>query len=198
MANKTKKNGTVADVSAFLTGNANAATPKGKKNGIPEISGIEDLADRTFEANKAMKDAEATFRALEAQVLDTTSAEYVSRAKSGDFSKSYNIPGTVTPGVQVSYKDAFSDLPIESKAAIQEQLGDRFDTYFEEKRVLTLSDTSDGTIQLLLEKLGPETFKQIFAIKVALAAKPDMDRKQFDLPEDARPKQYKPSLKIRT
>jgi hypothetical protein len=192
-----KQNKNSTNVSDFLSG---AATPKaksGKKNGIPEIEGQGELADRAYNANKAMKDATATYKALEAQILDVTAEEYEARAGSGDFTKTLNVQGVATPGVQVSYKDAFSDIPIEEKEALVERLGDRFEQYFEEKRVLTLSDTSDATVKLLLDKLGEDTFRQIFEIKVSIATKADMDRRQFDLPEDVRPAQYKASVKIR-
>jgi hypothetical protein len=187
----------IEDVSSFLQGNANPAPKKGKKI-IPEITDAKELADNTFAAYQAAKDAEAVFRALEVSVLVITKQDYEARAKSGEFSKSFNVVGNKTPGVQVSYKDMFSDLPIECKADLQARLREKYDQYFEEKRVLTLADTSDSTIQLLVSKLGPEEFKKIFAIKVTVAAKADMDRYQFDLPEEIRPKQSKPSLKIRT
>jgi len=188
------------DVAGFLIANAGAAKPKKGKAGIPELTDCGDLADRTHAAYMANKDAEAAFKALEGQVLDLTSAAYEQHAKTGDFTKSFNIPGSNTPGVQVSYKDQFSALPIEQEAGLREQLGEKFDTYFEQKRELSLVDTSDDTIKLLIKKLGEDEFRRIFAIKVTLTTKPDMDRKQFDLPEGVAMlsglKQYKPALKI--
>ena len=189
------------DVVSFLIANTGAPKPKKGKAGVPELTDCGDLADRTHAAYVVSKDAEATFRALEGQVLDLTNAAYEQRAKSGDFTKSLNLPGSTTPGVQVSYKDQFSPLAIEQEAGLREQLGDeKFDTYFDQKRELTLVDTSDETIQLLLKKLGPDEFRRIFAIKVTLVTKADMDRKQFDLPEGVAAlsglKQYKPALKI--
>jgi len=195
MAKKASKN--VGNVSDFLAGNAGAAPKKGKKGAIPVVEGQEELADRAYKANTEMKDATASYKALEAQILDITAEEYEAMAQSGDFSKTFNVQGVATPGVQVSYKDAFSAIPIEEKDELQEKLGDRFDTYFEEKRDLSLVDTSDETIQLLLEKLGQDEFRRIFEIKVSIVAKADMDRKQFDLPDDVRPAQYKASVKIR-
>lgn len=188
------------DVADFLIANAGAVKPKKGKAGIPELTDCGDLADRTHKAYLANKDAEATFKALEGQVLDLSSAAYEKHAKSGDFTKSFNIPGTETPGVQISYKDQFSALPIEQEEGLREQLGEKFDLYFEQKRELSLVDTSDETIKLLIKKLGQDEFKRIFSIKVSLTTKPDMDRKQFDLPEGVATlsglKQYKPALKI--
>ena len=187
------------DVASFLINNAGAAKPKSKSS-IPELTDCGDLADRTHTAYLASKDAEAAFKALEGQVLELTAVAYEANARSGDFAKSLNLPGSKTPGVQVSYKDQFSALPIEQEAVLREQLGEKFDALFEQKRELSLVDTSDDTIKLLIKKLGEDEFRRIFAIKVTLATKPDMDRKQFDLPEGVAMlsglKQYKPALKI--
>jgi hypothetical protein len=185
------------DVSDFLSSNAGAKSKGGKKNGIPELTEHGELADRVANASKAMKDSKAAFAAVEAQLLDITAVEYEQRATSGEFTKTLNVQGVATSGVQVTYKDMFSAIDIEEKAELEERLGDRFALFFEEKRVLTLTDTSDAAIQLLLEKLGPETFKQLFEIKVSIGAKGDLDRKQYDIPEDIRPTQAKASVKVR-
>lgn len=202
MATKKKRAQTQAevdvDVAAFLEGNAGGAPKKkGKKDAIPEIDTAKALADKANKANKALKDAKATLAAVEAEVLEITGPKYEARAKSGDFTKSFNLAGEATPGVQVSYKDAFSAFPIEEKGRLQEALGERYSQYFETKREITVSDTSDDTVKLLLEKLGAEEFKRIFQIGVSVVAKADMDRKQFELPEIVRPVQHKASVKVR-
>jgi hypothetical protein len=195
MANKTKKNGSnVVDVSALLANHATEGKPK--KKTVPELEGYGDLADTTYEAYKAMKDAEATFKSLEGEILEITSKEYETRATTGNFTKSLNVVGRETAGVQAVYKDQFSAMPNSEKPRLQEALGEKYDQYFEEKRELTLKDTSDTTIKLLLEKLGKETFCEIFEIKLSIVTKPDMDQHQFELPEDVRPKQYKPGLRL--
>jgi len=190
------------DVSDFLNSNAGAKPKAGKKNGIPELTESGELADKIVEANKLMKDSKAAHAALEAQLLEIVAPKYESHATSGTFTKSFNVIGEETPGVQVTYKDKFSAISIDEKDTIEADLEDaeqEFDTYFEERRVLTLVDTSDETVQLLIEKLGPEKFKQIFEIKLSLAAKPDMDRKQFSLPEKVKwlVSQDKASVKVR-
>jgi len=192
MASKVPK----VDVSDFLAASTGATKPS-KKKAIPELD-CPALADLTYAAYVASKDAEATFKALESQVVELTSAAYAQHAQSGEFTKSLNIPGTTSAGVQVSYKDQFSAIPIEQEPDLKEALGEKFDTYFEQKRDLSLVDTSDETIQLLIKKLGPDEFRRIFAIKITLTCKADMDRKQFELPVAATAiiKQYKPALKI--
>lgn len=190
------------DVTSFLTEHA---APKGKKGKpeIPVLEGHEALADRAYGAYRAFKDAEAGFKAVEGEVLGLTGVEYEKRSKGGEHTKSLDIPGGETPGVQVSYADKFSALDVKQEAGLREQLGSKFDAYFEQKRTLTLKadSTDDATIKMLLEKLGPEGFRRLFDIKIELVCKSDMDRKQFEIPEAVRAlcglKQSKAALKIR-
>lgn len=182
----------------FLTANAGTKVPKGKAT-HPELSDCGDLSDKTYVAYKTLKDAEAAFSSLESQVLDIVRPEYEKHTRSGDFAKTFNVAGTETPGVQISFKDMFKKIPLDREAELKDRMGDKYDTYFFQKRDLSLTDTSDETITLLLEKLGPDTFKRIFKIEMSVGTKPDLDRKQFELPEDVRMtvEQYKPALKIR-
>lgn len=188
------------DISSFLTNNA--SPKKSGKSTIPELTDVADLADKAHNAYREMKDAEAAFKLLEADVLKRTNSEYASHAKKGSFTKSFNLPGSDTPGVQISYSDKFSDLDKSQEEGLREQLGDRYDSFFEESRTLVLKDTAtdDETIQELIAKLGEDMFKRVFNITVKLSVKADMDRKQFELPEGLADlcglKQNKPTLKI--
>lgn len=197
MAKQSKKS---LDVGNFLASNAGTNPGKPKKGAVPELSGHEALADKAYNAYKTSKDAEAAYKALEAEILGVVSPAYEANARAGAFSKSFNLPGEETAGMQVSYKDQFSPMTMEQEPHIRERLGDKYDAYFEQKRELSLIDTSDETIKLLIKKLGEDEFRRIFEIKLAIIAKPDMDRRQYELPDDVRIfalKQYKPSLKSR-
>lgn len=157
------------------------------------------LVDRVYEAYTRAIDAKASFDVLEAELLEQVYPEYEAGAKS-DFNKTYNLAGTNTPGVQVSYKDSFKEIPLEKESFLRERLGDKFNQYFEQVRKISLLDTSNDTISLLLEKLGEETFARIFKIEMSVGTRTDMDRRQFELPEDIRKnvcQQYKAALKIR-
>lgn len=192
---KAKNESTVGDLNSFLTG---AAKPKGKKKSeTPEILGHGELADRVVAAHAEMKDKEAAYKLVEGELVDVVFAQYQANANSGDFSKSYNIPGATTEGCQVSYKDQFKAFPIDQKPMLEELLGDEFNTHFEISRKLTAANPTDADIKALIAALGEERFKKIFEIKIEVSAKPDMDRKQFTLPELCRPEQYKPSTKVR-
>jgi hypothetical protein len=185
-------------ISKLLKDN-NTAAPK-KKTSAVEVTDHGKLADEVAAAKIAAEDAATLFQTKEAELLAVASGIYAQHAKDGTFSKSYNFKGEEDPGVQVVYSDKFSDLPGDAEEGIKEALGDEFDfdAYFEEKRVLTLSKTDDDTVKFLMEKLGEEKFLDLFAIKVTLSAKDDMDRKQFDLPEAVRAqlKQNKGAVKL--
>jgi len=156
------------------------------------------LTDRVYHAYQAVKDAEGAYASLEGQLLELVTPEYETHAKS-EFSKTFNVAGQETPGVQVSFKDAFCKIPLEQEAALQAIMGSRYEDFFFQKREISMVDTSDESIQALLADLGEEKFAKYFKIDLSVGTKQDMDRKQFQLPPEARLaiKQYKPALKIR-
>lgn len=206
MAKAAKKTGQVLDAAMadFLVQNATqGAGPKAKKNGVPVVEGHEGLADKVHNAYKLNKDAEAAFRLVEGELLGITDGLYSERSKKGDHTKSLDLPGCETSGVQVTYQDKFSALAIEQEPALKAALGEKYDSLFEQKRELTVKaeHTDAKGIKLLREKLGDELFLQIFEIKVTVVAKADMDRRQFELPEGVATlcglKQAKASVKLR-
>lgn len=156
------------------------------------------LTDRVYAAYQNHKDAEAAFQSLEGQLLEQVRPEYEDGAK-GDFNKTYNLAGKETPGVQVSYKDSFKKIPLDKEPFLQSRMGEMYDGYFRQAREISLIDTSDDGIEALVEKLGPELFQKFFKVEMFIGTKPDMDRKQFQLPPDVREvvQQYKAALKIR-
>jgi hypothetical protein len=189
---------TSINVSDFLKTKTNAEKSK-KKSTVPELGTYSHLTDKVVEAKKNYQDAEAVFTSLEGELIEHIRKEYEDAANGGDFSKSFNVIGKTTAGVQVTFTDRFSDVAedvIDSLRDVTEP--SQIKTFFEEKRVLTLAKTDDDTIKMLVEKLGEQTFGDIFKIKVSLAAKKDMDRNQFELVPEARGllKQAKPGVKL--
>lgn len=158
------------------------------------------LTDRVYMAYQQMHDAKAVFDSLESQLLEKVCVEYEDGAKN-DFHKTYNVAGKETPGVQVSYKDQFKSIPIEKATALKAAMGseEKYNQYFYQKRELSLLDTSDTTIELILGQLGEELFTKLFKVELGIGTCPDMDRKQFSLPVAVRMAviQYKPATKAR-
>lgn len=197
MKNKALK---VTDVKDFLRANQNNATaPNKSKSGVPSVEGHEHLADSVHGLYEKFRQAETEFRAEEANLIEVAKQLYEENALGGHFSKSLNFDGTQTNGMQVTFQDKFQNIPIEHDAELKSILKDKFDSLFTEKRVLKLNDTSDKTIALLQQKLGEKLFLELFSIDLALSVNDDMDRTQFNLPENVRPflKQAKPSCKAR-
>jgi hypothetical protein len=186
----------MSKVSSLLKANQSAPVKTGTSK-VPTLP-ADALHDQVAEAYTAFKDAEAAFRAIETELLQKTDALYAANALDGSFSKSFNLPGRQTTGVQVTYQDRFSAIPDSNEEDLKALLGAKYSQYFEESRQLQLSDTSDQTIDLLTKKLGEETFLKLFKIKLTITAKPDMDRRQFDLDDASRAylKQFKASVKL--
>lgn len=192
-----------AEMADFLVQNATVPGPKGKKGGVPEVTGHEALADRVHRAYKEAQDAEAAFRLVEGELLEITNAEYARRSRAGDHTKSLDLPGTETGGVQVVYQDKFSALDIGQEAGLKAALGERYATLFEQNRELKVkkAHTDAKGIAKLREKLGDALFLEIFDIKVTVVAKSGMDESQFGLPDGLATlsglKQAKPGVKAR-
>ena len=185
------------DISDLLKENAKPKE-KSKAQTVTD-TGLGRLADKVYKSYQEFKDAEASFRAVEGEMLVKTDPIYQENAKANQFSKSLNIDGQETPGIQVSYQDRFSPVGSEGETELKELLGNKFDSYFDEKRTLKVADTSDQAVEFLIGKLGKETFLKYFEIEVSCVAKKDMDRRQFELSEHERAflKQYKASVKAR-
>src|SRR5277367_6115440 len=183
------------------------STETKKKSTVPELGAYSHLADKVAEAKVNLQDAEAVFGSLEGELITHIRQEYEQAANAGDFSKSFNVLGANSDGVQVTFTDRFSAIPGDMEEQLKGNLAatygdggvESFRTYFEEKRSLSLTKTDDDTIKMLLEKLGEKTFTEIFKINVTINPKKDMDRNQFDLPAEVRGllKQANAGVKIR-
>lgn len=188
------------NVSDFLKG---AAAPKAKakgKSGVPTVEGSEELTDKVAKLYQEFKTAESDFRAEEAKLLEVSRAEYEKRSRSGNHAKTMNYAGKESGGVQIVYQDRFTAMSGDSETTLRQELGENYSTYFEQKRELELSDTSDATIQELLSVLGPDKFRAMFNIKISIVCKDDMDKNQFRIPQTIRElaglTQYKASIKV--
>lgn len=169
------------------------------KSVVPSDLNYGPQADDLTKAYTNFKDSEAIFREKESKFLEIAGNEYEKNARNGEFSKSINFIGEETQGVQITWQDRFGDIPIEHEKQLKKAVGKKYDTFFEEKRQLELTQTDDKTVEFLMKKLGEEVFARLFSVKVSIVAKPDMDRKQFELSDEARAlvKQFKAAVKLR-
>ncbi len=198
-------------------------TQKGRKSDIPALLGHEKTADALHEAVKAANDAKAEQASLEEDLLPVVGKEYRRLASDNQFTKSINIPGDKTEGVQITYQDKFVPIPIEHETELR-AMDPKFDEHFEQKRSLgmkradhdaiallmkklgknitdlfsiSLNDTSDEAINLLVAKLGQDTFAEMFNVELTLVAKEGLDRKVHELPKTDLIRQYKGAVKLR-
>lgn len=183
------------NVSDFLKENNQANESKSK---VPTLTGCGKQADEIRAALQELDDLTAMVEAKKTEFKSMIAFEYRAHAESGNFSKSFNIPGLETPGVQITWKDQFSSIAVDQEASLRAAVGADYDRMFEQTRSIALQQTDDEAIQVLLEKLGPETFKKLFKVKVSISPKSGMDEKQFRLSDEARAlvKQYEPSIKV--
>lgn len=192
-----KKPAANIDVDAILNVAATASA-EAKTSKVPAVSGFEDLADEVSRLYTENEDAEAAFRKKEADLIAQINKRYEEFANRGTFSKSINVLGEKTAGVQVSYRDQFVDITADKEADLKNILTDKYDLFFKKNREISVKITDDDTVRLLITKLGKEDFIRIFDVKQKIATKPDMDRKQFTLPSDVKImlRQYKPAVKL--
>lgn len=184
------------NVSDFLK--ENAAPSNAKQSKVPSVTGRGKQADDIRGALQELDDLTALVEAKKSEFRSLIAEEYAARAKAGDFSKSFNVEGDKTPGVQITWRDQFSSIPVDQEATLRSAVGKDYDKMFEQSRSVALQQTDDEAVQVLLEKLGPDLFKKLFKISVSIKAKSGMDERQFTLKDEARSllKQYEPSIKV--
>jgi hypothetical protein len=181
-----------------------------KKSDIPEIEGMGKLADALTKAVLAFKEAEDDKKSAEEALLPKIDAKYREFAKAGKFTKSFNVVGEKTAGVQITYQDKFSAISADHEDELK-SLDPKFDEHFEQKRIIsckrtdlemlqmlikklgkdvtdifdiTLKKTDDATIEMLGKKFGDE-FGHIFDVGLQVVAKKDLDTKIHEIPEAA-------------
>lgn len=192
---KAKKAEVTVSISDFLKENNTGSESKSK---VPTVTNRGKEADSIRAALQELDDLTAMVEAKKVEFRAMLVEEYAARAQSGDFVKSLNVEGAKTPGVQITWKDQFSQIPVEQEASLRAAVGADYEKLFEQNRSISLQQTDDEAIKVLIEKCGPELFKKLFKIKVSIVPKSGMDQKQFGLTEQARSlvKQYEPSIKI--
>jgi hypothetical protein len=131
----------------------------------------------------------AELEGQETIVIGHVQPQQDSKARAGEFSKSFYVEGT-SGAVTYSTADSFSvpkDEP--TQAALRELIGDeKFDEWFQTKRTIALKESvvkDEARIAKIigaLQKAGLEV-GDFFDVTDALDHTDDLDRKQYDLDE---------------
>lgn len=161
---------------------------------------VADIVDRVALAYEAKKSATEAFAAAEQELIRVATPLYetCARGLESQFKKTYEFQGNKTPGVKVTWRNAFKVIPLDLMPTIKASLGRKFGEFFQVKKEVTLLDSSEDTINFLKEKLGKKDFDRLFKTSECIAVKGDMDRLQFGLPDDVRKlmKQNEPAVSL--
>ena len=184
------------------------STPKAKNKVIATVTNeIRNDVD-LFVQNKAeIARITAEKDAAEERIIDHVRAEQDALGRSGNFTKSLQVLGN-TSDVLYSTSDRFSTpKDEEAQEAIEKLLGkERYEDWFETRRVITLKKEAaedQDFLQKLMKLVAAAgmSLGEVFNVVDTLMAKPDLDRKQYELSEEdlavfrTLVRQNKPALK---
>jgi hypothetical protein len=170
----------------------------------PDISGKVDVI---LKHKAEIKRLEAEQKSAEQDIIEHVRPQQDNLARSGQFTKSLDVPGN-TGSLTYVTADRFSVPQDEdTQGEVRNVIGeDKFDDFFAVVRTVSVKkgvlDDEEATGKLIgaLEKAGLD-ISDFFDVEDKLAAKSDLDRKQYELDEDKLAvfrtlvKQSKPSLR---
>ena len=186
----TKKNGTSINPFDAIA----VAAPKTSASKATKIAAVVDdkiktAVDVVIKSKAAIKAIEQQLAEAETTVIAHVRPQQDKLARSGNYSKSFAVQG-VSGEITYVTSDRFS-VPKEPEAQeqIKTLLGkDKFEEYFETVRTISLKPSVQENgefIQKLAKVVADAGMNLVDAFDVVdvLKAKPDLDRKQYDLPE---------------
>jgi hypothetical protein len=184
-----------------------AATKKSTKpsTDMVEIPVTPGLLTKHKEKYDAAKAAKADLELSEEQLLGEVSPVYVERLREQYVNSARlnedNVEATV------SWKDAYSKIPVEKIDEIKELVGDKYDEFFKEVNEIVVREdvaSNPNLLEELIREVGPDKFSKYF--DVAQHVKPTTrfteERHRTLSPEvntqlDVTVRQYKPSVRIK-
>jgi len=109
-------------------------------------------------------------------------------ARAGNYSKSFDVPGNVGSLVY-TIADSFS-IPQDADTldAIRKTIGPKkYDEFLKDKRQVSVKPEvveDDKLVNKIVEVLAKAGIENIFTVTDSVVAAEDLDRKQYDLPQD--------------
>jgi hypothetical protein len=183
-----KSASTKKDITRAATALASAKSNNTSKGAADYITGYEDLVDNAVQRHFVANQAKAVYEAIDAEVIAVAEGFYAENARNGKFVKSVNLAGDKFEGLNVSFQDSFSSIPVESKEAIinayiksgmtENEAHKAFEENFEEGRSVKMKDTSDETISVLSTLLR---FAQILVMNENAFEKEEIKKLRSDL-----------------
>jgi len=187
-----------------------AATVTAKKSTKPTAAVTDEIKASVdlFISHKAeVKRLEAEMANHEVAIIDHVRPQQDDAARSGHFSKSFEVPGNAGALTYVTSDKFIVSKDTQAIDQLKQLLGSaRFDEWFETRRTITLKkdmQENQTFIQKLVKAVADAGMNlgDAFDVVDTLAAKPDLDQKQYDLKpsqlDEFRTlcRQYKPALK---
>jgi hypothetical protein len=181
-------------------------TTNGKKDKMTQVELPADLkikVDEYVEAKKKEREYKTAKENRQDSILEFVKDRYEADGLSGNFQKSYRVPG-VNETVTFVSTDRFSNPSAEEIPVLKELLGDRFDDFVSKKTVVSIKEEVMSTPELraeLISYVPKEVFGKFFKADVYYSTADEFDRKLFSLPKKIYDKikaivrQASPSLK---
>lgn len=182
-----------------------------KKNTKPSTDMVEipvppGLLTKHKEKYDAAKAAKADLELSEEELLQEVTPAYVTKLKESYVNSARVVEDEVE--ATISWKDAYSKIPIDKSDEIKELIGDKYNDYFREVNEIVVREDVAANPKLLEELItavGPDTFSKYF--DVAQHVKPTTrfteERHRTLSPEvngklDVSVRQYKPAVRIKS
>jgi hypothetical protein len=169
---------------------------------IPVPPGLLTKHKEKYDAAKAAK---ADLELSEEELLQEVTPAYVTKLK-----ETYVTSAKISEGdieATISWKDAYSKVPIEKAEEIRELTGEKFEDYFKEINEIVVKEDVAANPELLeelIKAVGPDTFSKYF--NVAQHIKPTTrfteERHRTLSPKvngqlDVTVRQYKPAVRVK-
>jgi hypothetical protein len=154
----------------------------------------------------AAKAAKADLELSEEELLGEVTPQYTSKLKERYVNSARVIEEDVE--ATISWKDAYSKIPIEKSDEIKKLTGDKFSEYFKEVNEIVVREdvaSNPKLLEELVEAVGPDTFSKFFDVEqhVRPTTRFTEERHRTLSPEvnqqlDVTVRQYKPAVRIKS
>jgi hypothetical protein len=184
-----------------------AATKKSSKpsTDMVEIPVPEGVLAKHKEKYDAAKAAKADLELSEEELLSHVKPQYIEHLKHRYVNSARLSEGDVE--ATVSWKDAYTKVPVDKADEIKSLLGDKYDGYFTEVNEIVVKEdvvANPKLLEELINAVGPDVFAKYFDVAqhVQPTSRFTQERYRDLTPEvntqlDATVRQYKPAVRLK-
>ena len=164
-------------------------TTKSSKKVASVTPNVKVAVDQVIKCKAGIAKLKAEQEEFEGTIIDHVRPQQDNDARDGNFSKTYLVEGH-EGNLSYNTADSFSVPQDEdSQEALRDMLGDKYDTWFKTKRVISLKEGIEKNEKLIdqifevITKAGLDPSDVFNAVDTVVAAD-DLDRKQYDLNQE--------------